>query len=228
PPADRKLRDLQAELRRAAAARRTSEQARLEAAIRARARLVEAADGTPSATPDVSEAASRLAERALVEYLELGGVFYALTLAGGKLLFHELGAVQAAAELDWLRFAYGRLAGGRLTPEQRVATRATAAASAAALDELLIGPLRGAVGGARCARRRADRAPRVPRPLPGRQPAFLVARARGRAAQRLRAAATPADAGGGGPLGVRSRALADAPGRRAARARRSIARDGRA
>src|SRR5437763_5205651 len=81
PPADRKLRDLQAELRRAAAARRTSEQARLEAAIRARARLVEAADGTPSATPDVSEAAGRLAERALVEYLELGGVFYALTLA---------------------------------------------------------------------------------------------------------------------------------------------------
>jgi hypothetical protein len=143
PLKDRALRDLQVELRRATEARRAGEQTRLEAAIRARARLVEASTGGPSSTPDVTAAKDRLDGRALVEYVELDGVLHVLTLIEEHLSLHELGAAQAAAELDWLRFAYGRLAGGRLTAEQRAATLATAAASASALDELLLAPLRG-------------------------------------------------------------------------------------
>jgi CHAT domain-containing protein len=146
PPADRKLRDLQTELRRATAAGRATGEARLEAAIRARARLVDAVDGTPSAMPSVRTAADRLGEQALVEYVEVDGALYALTLAGGRLTLHELGATQAAAELDWLRFAYGRIAAGRMTATQRAATFANAVASSTALDELLIEPLRADVG----------------------------------------------------------------------------------
>jgi CHAT domain len=146
PPADSKLRALQVELRRAAEQQATARQARLEAAIRSRSRLTDTKGGTTLELPATHEVARLLGEMALVEYLELDGVLYALTLARGRLLQHDFGSAEAAAELDWLRFACGRLAGGRLTAEQRTATRATGAASAAALDELLIAPLREALG----------------------------------------------------------------------------------
>jgi hypothetical protein len=145
PPKDRKLRELQIELRRATQARQTAKQARLEAAIRARTRLVEASEGGPSPTPASGTAEELLGARALVEYVESDGVLRALTLADGRLLLHDLGT-GAAGELDWLRFAYGRLEAGRLTPEQRAATRANATASAAALDDVLVKPLTDAVG----------------------------------------------------------------------------------
>jgi len=78
--------------------------------------------------------------------VELDGGLCAVTLVGGKLAFHEVGAAERATELDWLRFAYGRLATARLTADQRAATVATAAASATALDKLLVEPLRIALG----------------------------------------------------------------------------------
>jgi hypothetical protein len=146
PPADRKLHELQIELRGATAAGRAGDQARLEAAIRARARLIDAAYGTPAATPDVHTVASEAGVNAVLEYVQLDGVLYALTLVAGCLGLHELGAVEATAELDWLRFAYGRLAAGRLTAEQRAATLVTAAASAAALDDFLLAPVRDKFG----------------------------------------------------------------------------------
>jgi hypothetical protein len=148
PPKDRKLRELQVDLRRATDARRVGEQARLEAAIRTRARLVDAADVRASPTAELNIAGRLLDGRALVEYVELDGVLRALTLVGECLFLHDLGDARAAGELDWLRFAYARLAAGRLTPEQRAATRANAAAAAAALDDVLVKPMRDAVGDA--------------------------------------------------------------------------------
>jgi hypothetical protein len=146
PPADRRLRELQTELRRAVANGQRGEQPRIEAAIRARARVVEAGDGMPSLPSAAREAERRLGERALVEYVERDGRLHAVTLVGGKLVLHELGPSGAKAELDWLRFAYTRLAARRITPEHRAATAASAAASASALDELLVRPLLPAIG----------------------------------------------------------------------------------
>jgi CHAT domain len=146
PPADPKLRALQVELRRAVEQKATTRQAKVEAAIRSRSRLVDVQDGATLGVAGTREAARLLAERVLVEYVELDDELYALTFADGRLVFHELGAKTATAELDWLRFACSRLAGGRLSPGQRATTLANATASAAALDELLIAPLREALG----------------------------------------------------------------------------------
>jgi hypothetical protein len=148
PPKDQKLRELQIKLRRATGSRQAAEQARLEAAVRARARLIDATNGTASPMPDLDTAGQLLDRCRLIEFVESDGVLYALTLAGSRLALHKFVGAEAAEQLDWLRFAYGRLAAGRLTPEQREATFASAEASAAALDELLIHPLREAVGAA--------------------------------------------------------------------------------
>jgi hypothetical protein len=146
PPADAKLRALQVELRRALEQQASVHQARLEAAIRSRSRLVDAQRGEVVEVPNAREAARLLGERVLVEYVNLGDELYALTLAGEELLLHGLSAKAADVELDWLRFAYSRLAAGRMPAEQRAATLANATASAAALDDLLIAPLRDALG----------------------------------------------------------------------------------
>jgi CHAT domain len=146
PPADAKLRTLQVELRRAIEQQATARQARLEVAVRSRTRLVDAKGAARLEVAETREVARLLGGRMLVEYLELGDERYALTLADGELLLHGLSAKSADVELDWLRFACSRLAGGRLSPEQRAATLANATASAAALEELLIAPLREALG----------------------------------------------------------------------------------
>jgi hypothetical protein len=146
PPADEQLRELQIELRRATAAGRTSHQARLESAIRSRARIIEAAGGAPESIPGARAAARLLGERALVEYVELDGALHALTLADGQLALHDLGAGSAAAELDWLRFAYRRLASGRMSAGQRVASQANAETATRTLDGLLVRPLQPTIG----------------------------------------------------------------------------------
>jgi CHAT domain len=145
PPRDATLRRLQTDLRRTVRKGVPSQQTRLEDAIRARSRLVEPDGGAEAAIPSPDQASLALADRALLEYFELDDGLHALTLAGGNLSLQEVGA-GAADELDWLRFAYARLAAGRMTAEQRAATLANATASAAALDELLIAPLRDALG----------------------------------------------------------------------------------
>ena len=146
PPADKRLRELQTDLRRATTGGRTSEQARLESAIRSRARIVEANGGAPPSIPGAREADRLLGERVLVEYVEADGALHAVTLANGRLALHSLGAATAAAELDWLRFAYRRLAAGRLGADQRAAARANADTAATALDDLLVKPLLPVIG----------------------------------------------------------------------------------
>jgi CHAT domain-containing protein len=94
----------------------------------------------------VPETARLLGQRALVEYLEVDGSLYALTLADGLLKLHDLGSANASMELDWLRSALSRLAKGRLDADRGAAARASADASAAALDKLLIEPIRPTIG----------------------------------------------------------------------------------
>jgi hypothetical protein len=159
PPADPQLRSLQADLRRTAARLRDAEesgkpardvaagQARLEAAIRNRMRLVEGDGSGHSAIPGPRDSAPALGGRALVEYVQLDGALGGLTLVNGRLAFQELGPDTAASELEWLRFALARLARGADAP-QRAAARDNAEASATALDRLLVEPLLPAIGDA--------------------------------------------------------------------------------
>jgi hypothetical protein len=146
PPGDRRLRELQTELRRTSVNGRRGERAGIEAAIRARARIVDGGDGEPSLPSAARSAAHRLGERALVEYIQHDEALRAVTLVGGKLTLHELGPSGMETELDWLRFAFTGLAGRRITPAQRASTAASAAVSASALDKLLVRPLLPAIG----------------------------------------------------------------------------------
>jgi len=158
PPADRRLSALQTELRRVAAESQEAQrrdrpargaatrQAELEGAIRSRTRLLGGEDGARIGVAPPREAARMLGERVLVEYVELDGALGALTLARGRLAFHDLGPDTSPAELEWLRFALGRLARGRNDPARRAAASATAHAATAALDRLLVAPLEADLG----------------------------------------------------------------------------------
>jgi hypothetical protein len=148
PPADPKLRTLQIELRRAVEQQATARQARLEAAIRTRSRLVDARGGATLELPETRQVARLLGERVLVEYLELNGELHVLTLAGGKLALHALGPNTPNVELEWLHFALDRLARGRLDATQKLAVLNNAGASVQALDASLVGPLADAIGAA--------------------------------------------------------------------------------
>jgi hypothetical protein len=153
PPLDRQLRARQTDLRRVAAQIREAEgtgkpvrglaarQSELETAIRARTRHVRGDGSASTAVPRPREAARALGDRVLVEYVELDGVLRAVTLAHGRLALHELGEVDATTELEWLRFALGRLARGGNSPAQRAAALGNAQAAAAALDRMLVEPL---------------------------------------------------------------------------------------
>jgi hypothetical protein len=153
PPSDPQLRADQAELRRIAAELRDAEergrpsrqllarQAKLETAIRARTRHIRGAGGSALASPPARQAALALGERALVEYLELDGTMRALVLAQGRLTLFELGGDAPAPQLEWLRFALGRLARENVSAAQREAARQSADSALAELDEQLVRPL---------------------------------------------------------------------------------------
>jgi hypothetical protein len=161
PPDDASLAAMQAELRHLGARARAAEErgvasgsdgrrARVEAAIRARTRLVPGEGEPVGDPPGVREAAGALGERVLVEYVELDGALAALTLREGEARLHELdgNADAALAELDWLRFALGRLARRRGSVAEHAAAAANAHASAAALESILLGPMLEIIGAA--------------------------------------------------------------------------------
>ena len=153
PSADRQLHASQVELRRVAAELREAEaqgkasrelaarQTELEGAIRARTRTLRSGDCATSAASTLRAAAHALGERALVEYVELDGELRALVLRNGRLVLRELGADTAVADLEWLRFALGRLARKTTSGSQRAAALTNADGTAAALDRLLVEPL---------------------------------------------------------------------------------------
>ena len=156
PPADRRLRARQAQLRRVAAQIREAEgtgssaralraqQTDLEQSIRASVRHARGGRAASTAVPRTLDAARALGDRVLVEYVEVGGALHALTLARGRLALHELGeSAVAATELEWLRFALGR----RMRRDAKQASLLdNATAAAARLDRLLVEPLLAALG----------------------------------------------------------------------------------
>jgi CHAT domain-containing protein len=159
PPDDPELREhelnlrrVNAEIQREQRAGRASQalrarQAALEDSIRRRARHAAGSGGVGSGQPSRSALRSALGGAALVELIELDGTLTALTLTATRLSRHELGPLAPVTEqLEWLRFALTRLAGGRRPREQREATLAGARVSAQALDQQLLAPLTDAVG----------------------------------------------------------------------------------
>ena len=153
PPADAKLRAQQLELRRVAVRIRDAEQssrpvrglavrqAEIESSIRARTLQLRGTERPRPDVPHLSDASRLLHERALIEYVEVEGDLRALTLVRGRLELHELGSDGVPNELEWLRFALGRLARQDLSPAQRSAILGNAQAAAAALDRVLVEPL---------------------------------------------------------------------------------------
>jgi hypothetical protein len=116
-----------------------------------------AARGGPSeddmleATPAVGGSASRLASTlaqalgscALVEYVECGGVLYAIVVRGaGRPSLRSLGeAGPMLADLDKLRFAWRRLVTGHGTAASLEAAAELATHAAGLLDDALLAPL---------------------------------------------------------------------------------------
>jgi hypothetical protein len=153
PPSDPELRARQGDLRVVAARIREAEetgqpvrglavrQIELEAAIRKRTRLARSQSDAIAPIASVREAREALGKRVLIEYVELGGTSHAVTLADGRLDLWDLGEIDVKEELDWLRFALGRLARGDITVAQRSALLASARAAATSLDSLIVTPL---------------------------------------------------------------------------------------
>ncbi len=83
-----------------------------------------------------------LADRALVQYVRFDGGLHALTLVGGRLRWHRLGATaDVAALLERLPFAVHRMARPTVRPQSRAAALALLRRTAADLDESLLRPL---------------------------------------------------------------------------------------
>ncbi|WP_410613319.1 CHAT domain-containing protein [Amycolatopsis sp. lyj-109] len=111
-------------------------QARLEKAVRDRARHAAGVSTSDTPIPSRVELTEALGPATLVEFLELDGRLTALVLTGGRLRRCELGpAAEAAERLDELRFALRRTAFG-LGSFAGLAER-----TARRLDDLLLGPL---------------------------------------------------------------------------------------
>jgi CHAT domain len=154
PPRSPELREAMTELRQVSAeisrserggrSTRTlvSQQARLEAQVRAAFRH-SAGDVRPSrARPTRTEIAETLGDRALTEFVELEGHLTALVLHRGRLTRHDLGPLAPVTEqLEWLRFALTRLANLPRRAAQRPSILGGAVASAEAIDAQLVQPL---------------------------------------------------------------------------------------
>ena len=121
-------------------------QTELEGEIRARTRTVQGNGALSGSGSSLRPAQQSLGDRVLVEYVELDGRMYALTLTRAKLQLHELGEATYGQELEWLRFAMRRLARGGLNASARAAALANATAAAAALDRQLVAPLLETIG----------------------------------------------------------------------------------
>jgi hypothetical protein len=158
PPADPRLHMLQTELRKVSGRSRvTSEigrpayrlagrRAELEAAIRSRTRLTEGGAEASTKTPRHRQVARVLGERALVEYVEHGSAFAALTIVEGRLALHRLKIDDPATEVEWLRFGLGRLARGAGGDAEDAAALAGTQGAASALERLLVEPIASALG----------------------------------------------------------------------------------
>jgi CHAT domain-containing protein/tetratricopeptide (TPR) repeat protein len=149
PPDDQVLADLLTELRATIRdaggpnTRLAHRRVALERQIRDRSRLHRgSAGGMLTAPVSVPILSTALGDQALIEFVQLDGTMFALSLVDGRLRKHELGpAAQLTDLIDRLPFALHRLArrdGGR---QSRSAARALLADAASRLDALLLAPL---------------------------------------------------------------------------------------
>ncbi len=83
-----------------------------------------------------------LGDAALLEFVQLDGMLYVVTVAGGRIRQHSLGpAEQVATLISRARFALHRLARQQATAASLDAARLLLADAAARLDRLLLGPV---------------------------------------------------------------------------------------
>ncbi|HEX2698739.1 MAG TPA: CHAT domain-containing protein [Acidimicrobiales bacterium] len=139
------LREVAAELAKAhppgAAAKLMSRQVALEEAVRRRARQA-AGSGAVDAVPTLPRLASALAERVLLEIVQVDGFLHALVVRDGRAVLHAMGPAAAAErELEQLRSALRRLAHRRGSAASLQAAVAAAAAAGEGLEALLIAPV---------------------------------------------------------------------------------------
>ena len=123
-------------------------QRELEMAVRDRSRR---ASGTgirsQAGCPPMSELADVLGDRALVEYVQVGGELHAVTLAGRRARLRAVGPAAAVErELHAIRFGLRRLASGRGSASSRDAALCSVRDCASRLDRLLIEPALAAIG----------------------------------------------------------------------------------
>jgi len=159
PPVDGELAGLLADLRHATAELEGAllegaptgalRRRRLEAerAVLAASRHLAPDPGAALRTVAVPALRARTGDRALLVLATIDERVHAVVLAGGRLGLHDLGPAAAPARaLEALHFALRRLALGQGSAAALAAARTAALAQAAALDDLLLGPVRGALG----------------------------------------------------------------------------------
>jgi tetratricopeptide (TPR) repeat protein len=157
PPQDDELTDALARLRQAVDAvsaaaaagepvdRLLRREAALEAEVRRRSRHARG-DGAAGTGPlPVERIVGSLGDHALVELVEHDDVFHAVVATGRRVSLHRLGPVdQVRREIGWLSFAMGRAG---VAPDRVVgALRRDADRAAVRIDDLLLAPLRTAIG----------------------------------------------------------------------------------
>jgi len=158
PPAQAALATAVAELRRLSAeeelrrldgrdARALGRQrAELERQVRGLTRHAVGRDNaTTPAALDIARLVNAVGDRALVEYFTMADTLHAVTVAGGRVRLHALGAAtDCRRQLDAARFGLRRLATGLVGG--RDGANAAIAAATIALDKLLLGGLDRVIG----------------------------------------------------------------------------------
>ena len=122
-------------------------QLRLERAVAERSRLVPASAGVGGPPVSVERLAPVLGPTGLVEYIELDGLLYAVSVVVGRAELHLLGPSAPLRKwLSHMSFALRRLADGRSPGVGRQAARQVLSGVGAQLDELLLHPLASSIG----------------------------------------------------------------------------------
>lgn len=147
-PEDPDLERLLGELRAADADRRAgtpgadARRARLETAVRDRARQLPGTASTAAPHVDVDRIIEALGDRTLIEYIQSDGDLHAVTVVNGRARRHSLGPVDALTpEIQSMRASLQRLARGTGSARSLAAARDGLAHAAAVVDVALLGPL---------------------------------------------------------------------------------------
>ncbi|MBB2921587.1 CHAT domain-containing protein [Cellulomonas cellasea] len=160
PPEDPVLADLLARLRATMTSieeRRTAglgtaaavqQQVTLERTIRDHCRQLPGCDDGAGVRPrPVADLQAALGDAVLVEYVEHAEQLLAVTVTASHVRLHPLGAVDdVRAQVELAGFALRRLAAGTARPASLAAASAVLTRAGARFDELLLAPLRAAVG----------------------------------------------------------------------------------